>query len=88
MQFSWYSLETLPGFISKLHVFFFLFNRLISVMQASSQKLEMVSKKPKKLLKIDPDVHDALGEVGEWGETYSDIIRKLVKFYKEHGQKK
>lgn len=37
----------------------------------------------KKLIKINPDVHKALGEVGIWGESYSDIIKRLIKSYKE-----
>jgi hypothetical protein len=53
-------------------------------MQASSL---LVTEK-KKLLKIDPNVHQALGEVGLWGETYSDIIRRLIKEHKERAQKK
>jgi predicted CopG family antitoxin len=53
-------------------------------MQATSQ----VMADKKKLMKVDPDVHKALGEVGQWGETYSDIIRRLIKEHKERTQKK
>lgn len=57
-------------------------------MQASA-KLIVSNKNKKKLMKVDPDVHKALGEVGQWGETYSDIIRRLIKHYKETaGEKK
>jgi hypothetical protein len=51
-------------------------------MKASSQ---LVSKK---LIKIDPEVHKALGEVGLWGESYSDIIMRLIKEHKERTPKK
>jgi predicted CopG family antitoxin len=51
-------------------------------MQATSQE-EVVSEK-KKMVKIDPDVHEALDKLGKRGESFSDIIRRLVQLYKEH----
>jgi predicted CopG family antitoxin len=52
-------------------------------MLASSQQ-GLVSEKKKKLIKIDPKVHQELNEVGLRGESFSDIIHRLVNFYKEH----
>jgi predicted CopG family antitoxin len=37
----------------------------------------------KKLIKITPDVHKALGELGNKNDTYDDIIRRLIKHYKD-----
>jgi hypothetical protein len=53
---------------------------LIVKMQANSQ-IVMADQK-KKLIKIDPNVHKELNEVGLRGESFSDIIHRLVKFYK------
>lgn len=63
-------------------------------MQASSQ---MVSPEPpaeytdkdKKVVKIYPDLHEALGNfVQKKGDSYDIIIRRLVNFYEERKQKK
>jgi predicted CopG family antitoxin len=35
-----------------------------------------------KMLRIDDDVHAALTDLGKKNESYSDIIRRLIKFYK------
>jgi predicted CopG family antitoxin len=37
-----------------------------------------------KTLKITPEAHAALSSVGLKTETFSDIILRLVQFYKEH----
>jgi predicted CopG family antitoxin len=47
-------------------------------------QLELVPEKDKKLIKIEPHVHRQLNEVGLRGESFSQIIERLVKFYKEH----
>jgi negative regulator of replication initiation len=53
-------------------------------MRASSTILVSDQEKKKKLIRIDADVHKALGDLIEHkGETYSDIIKRLIKFYKE-----
>lgn len=41
--------------------------------------------KDMRFMRLNPDVHKALGELVVYkGETYSDIIMRLIKFYKEH----
>ena len=52
-------------------------------MQANSQQ-ELTEKK--KLIKIDPKVHEELNKIGLRGESFSDIIHRLVKSYKEQQQ--
>jgi hypothetical protein len=37
-----------------------------------------------KTLKVTPEAHAALSSVGFKNETFSDIILRLVRFYKEH----
>jgi hypothetical protein len=37
-----------------------------------------------KTLKVTPEAHEALANVGLKTETFSDIILRLVRFYKEH----
>lgn len=51
--------------------------------QASS--LMVIPEKDKKIIRLHPDVKKALDDLVERkGETYNDIIKRLVKFYKEH----
>jgi hypothetical protein len=51
--------------------------------QASS--LLVIPEKDKKIIRLHPDVKKSLDDLVERkGETYNDIIRRLVKFYKEH----
>ncbi len=40
----------------------------------------------KKLIKIDPEVHKELYEVGLRGESFSDIIHRLIKEHKGRAQ--
>lgn len=35
-----------------------------------------------KIVKLDDDVYQDVASVGEFKESYSDVIRRLVKFYK------
>lgn len=43
----------------------------------------------KKIVKLHPDVHKELGELVEYkGETYNDIIRRLIRYYKQREQQK
>jgi hypothetical protein len=44
--------------------------------------------KDKKAIRVYPDVHQALGELGKWGESYDDILRRLINFYREKAPKK
>ena len=44
--------------------------------------------KDKKIVKLHPDVHKELGELGQFGETYNDIVKRLIKYYKDREQKK
>ena len=42
-------------------------------------------KAPKgKMIKLEPHVHKALHDIGVKDESYSQIIERLIKFYKEH----
>jgi predicted CopG family antitoxin len=50
------------------------------------QLLNSSSKKKDKTLKVSQEAHDELDDVGKKGESYNDIILRLVKFYKEHQQ--
>jgi hypothetical protein len=55
--------------------------------QASS--LLVIPEKDKKIIRLHPDVKDQLDELIEYkGETYNDIVKRLIKFYKEHQRKK
>lgn len=33
-------------------------------------------------IRIDPEVRDQLGTIGKWGESQSDIVKRLIEFYK------
>ncbi|MEM4613765.1 MAG: hypothetical protein QXJ56_07400 [Ignisphaera sp.] len=37
------------------------------------------------MIKISPETRDELKKVGRKGETYDDIIKKLIRFYIEKG---
>ncbi|MDQ3903757.1 MAG: hypothetical protein M3247_08980 [Thermoproteota archaeon] len=53
------------------------------MIQASS--LLTIPEKDKKIIKLHPDVKKSLDDLVERkGETYNDIVKRLVKFYKEH----
>jgi Putative antitoxin len=58
-------------------------------MQASTTTI-LVPEDKKKLIKIDPDVHKALNEVGLRGESFSDIIKRLIEEHRkrEHNKEK
>jgi hypothetical protein len=54
-------------------------------MQASSTVT--VPEKDKKMVRLDPDVKKDLESLIERkGETYSDIVKRLIRFYKQHKQ--
>ena len=36
-----------------------------------------------KMVRLDDDVHADLTEIGSKNESYSDIIRRLIRFYKD-----
>ena len=36
-----------------------------------------------KTVKLDDDVHNELGDLGKLGETYNDVIRRLIKHWKD-----
>jgi hypothetical protein len=51
--------------------------------------LVVIPDKDKKHIKLHPDVHKELGELVEYkGETYNDIVKRLIKFYKEQKGRK
>jgi len=37
-----------------------------------------------KTLKIGDDTHRELSKLGTLGETYEDVVRRLIKFWKEN----
>jgi len=45
--------------------------------------LEQISKKTVQLVRLDTTVKAELDEIGKKKETYSDIIRQLVREHKE-----
>lgn len=60
---------------------------LVVVKQASSL-LVVIPDKDKKHIKLHPDVHKELSGMVEYrGETYNDVVKRLIKFYKEHHKK-
>ncbi len=44
----------------------------------------VVPEKDKKMEKLEPHVHNELSKIGFKGESYSQIIERLIKFYKEN----
>lgn len=40
-----------------------------------------------KLVKLKDDTHTELNEIGLRGESFDDIIKRLIKFYKEKNKK-
>jgi hypothetical protein len=44
---------------------------------------DQYTEKDNKVIKVYPAVYKALGELGQLGESYDDIIRRLIKHYKE-----
>lgn len=56
------------------------------IREMQRQQLVSSSKKKDKTLKVSKEAHDALDNVGLRGESFSDIILRLVKFYREHQQ--
>ncbi len=56
----------------------------VAAVEERSVSIRRVATKDKKLIKIEPHVHTALNEIGLRGESFSQIIERLIKFYKEH----
>ncbi|HKI07525.1 MAG TPA: hypothetical protein VKA09_03955 [Nitrososphaeraceae archaeon] len=48
----------------------------------------MPAKKTMRVIRVEPDVHEALDEIGQRGETYGDIVKRLVQHYKATTQNK
>jgi predicted DNA-binding protein len=58
------------------------------VAQQSSSLLVTIPEKDKKIIRLHPDVHKELGELVEHkGETYNDIVKRLIRHYKETAKK-
>jgi len=36
-----------------------------------------------KMIRIDEDLHKELSEIGHYGDSMGDIIRRLLEFYKD-----
>lgn len=36
-----------------------------------------------KMVKLDDDVYERLSSLGEFKESYSDVVKKLVDYYQE-----
>ena len=51
--------------------------------QHQQQHQEMTGK----IVRIDNDVHAELTELGKKNESYSNVIKRLVEFYKKEGMK-
>jgi hypothetical protein len=44
-----------------------------------------IPEKDKKIIRLHPDVKKELDSLIDYkGETYNDIVRRLIRFYKEH----
>src|SRR4051794_7363824 len=41
-----------------------------------------------KMVRLDDDVHADLTEIGNKNESYSDVIRRLIRFYRAEGKAK
>jgi hypothetical protein len=51
--------------------------------------LVTIPEKDKKIIRLHPDVHKELGELVERkGETYNDIVKRLIRHYKETAKKR
>ncbi len=55
-------------------------------MLQASRTETVPAKKGMRVIRVEPDVHEALDEIGHRGETYGDIVKRLVTFYKEHSK--
>ena len=72
----------------RIHVYIEAESINVCDMQATTTQLT-IPEKDKKMVRLHPDVHKELGELVERkGESYNDIIKRLVKFYKQHKQQR
>jgi hypothetical protein len=53
-------------------------------MKSRAHQAMVVPEKDKKMVKLEPHVHNELSKIGFKGESYSQIIERLIKFYKEY----
>jgi predicted CopG family antitoxin len=37
-----------------------------------------------KQIKLNDDVYEALTDIGRKNETYNDVVKRLLEFYKKH----
>jgi hypothetical protein len=59
-----------------------------SILVLAKKPPEEYTDKDKKVVKIYPDLHEALGKlVQEKGDSFDIIIRRLVNFYEERQKK-
>lgn len=59
------------------------------VPRESNSLLVTIPEKDKKIIRLHPDVHKELGELVERkGETYNDIVKRLIRHYKETAKKR
>jgi len=59
------------------------------VPQGPISSLVTIPEKDKKIIRLHPDVHKELGELVERkGETYNDIVKRLIRYYKETAKKR
>jgi len=59
------------------------------VPQEPISSLVTIPEKDKKIIRLHPDVHKELGELVERkGETYNDIVKRLIRYYKETAKKR
>jgi hypothetical protein len=57
--------------------------------QQQQQTTSTIPAHYKKIIKLHPDVHKELGELVQYkGETYNDIVKRLIKHYKNTAQRK
>jgi predicted CopG family antitoxin len=40
-----------------------------------------------KQIKLNDDVYEELTDIGRKNETYSDIVKRLLEFYKKHSSR-
>jgi predicted HicB family RNase H-like nuclease len=61
----------------------------VSVVQQASSILASQEKDKKMMIRLTPDVHEELGKLVQYkGETYNDIVERLIKHYKATAQRK
>jgi hypothetical protein len=56
-----------------------------SLLVRRDKEEEPIPEKDKKIIRLHPNVKDELDDLVEYkGETYNHIVKRLIRFYKQH----